>query len=214
LQEQLNGLLDWPLCTVLELIEPVCPVLPYRCVDEVLHVAISVSPEMQEAHQTILKAEAATAAGKLDYLPSVAIVGGYANQTGASYIQQNFGYVGVVGSYTFIDWGKRKNVIRERQTMIIMARLKLQQTEDEIRQKVQKAFRELSEGQEDLKMAQEMLSLRKEAEKKAMTPEALKNPTALLTASKARMTAEVEFVKTDLAYRQAYVQIMSLVNRP
>jgi hypothetical protein len=56
----------------------------------------------------------------------------------------------------------------------------------------------------------------KEAEKKATTPEALANPTALallLRASKDRALAEIEAVKADLAYRQAYVKVMSLIGK-
>jgi outer membrane protein TolC len=211
LQGQLNGLMDLPLDTTLELIEPTSPLLPYRRAEEVMDLALSTSPEMHEAHSNLLKVEAAVAAGKLDYVPSVAIVGGYVYQSGASYVQPNIGYAGVVATYTFVDWGKRKNVLRERQTLSHLVHVKLRQTEDEVRQKVQKAFRELDASQEDIKIGQEMLQLRKEAEKKAATPEALKNPTALLAASKARMLAEVEMVKADLSYRQAYVQVMSLI---
>jgi hypothetical protein len=39
------------------------------------------------------------------------------------------------------------------------------------------------------------------------------NPTALMTAAKARMLAEIDAVKADLAYRQAYVQLMSLIGK-
>src|SRR5262249_14889341 len=49
LQEQLNGLLDLPLCTTLELVEPPLPALPYHCVDEVIGLALAVSPEIREA---------------------------------------------------------------------------------------------------------------------------------------------------------------------
>ena len=60
-----------------------------------------------------------------------------------------------------------------------MATLKLEQTQDDVRQKAEKAFRELGESQEALKTAEEMVGLRKEAEKKATTPEAMTNPAAL-----------------------------------
>jgi outer membrane protein TolC len=212
LQEQLNGLLDLPPDTMLELVEPARPALPYRSAEEVIALALSVSPEMQEAHQTLLKIEAAVAAGKLDYVPSVAVVGGYVNQSAASYVQPNFGYVGVVASYTFVDWGKRRSVLRERQTMTTMARLKLAQTEDEVRQKVIKAFRDLTEGQEAFKLAQEMVQVRQEAEK-ASAKDAKGDPTTLVAAIKARTLAEVDAVKTDLSYRQAYIQLMSLISR-
>jgi outer membrane protein TolC len=209
LQQQLNGLMDLPPDTVLELVEPERPALPYRSVEEVMPLAIAASPEMQEAHQTILKVEAAVAAGKLDYVPSVAVVGGYANQSFANYVQPSFGYVGVVANYTFVDWGKRKSVLRERQTMTTMARLKYSQVEDEVRQKVSKLFRELTESQDDLKLVQEMVVVRTEAEKAA----AKADPATLVAAIKSRALAEVDAVKTDLAYRQAYIQLMSLITR-
>jgi outer membrane protein TolC len=208
LQEQLNGLLDLPLCTPLELVEPPLPIPPFHCVDEAIGLALAASPEIRKAQQTIAKAEAALAAGKLDYVPSIAAIGGYANQTAASYIQQDIGFLGVVGTYTFVDWGKRRNTVRERKTLVSMASLQLQQTEDEVRQKAQKAFRELAEAQEARQTAHEMAALRTEAEKKAGAP------AALMAAVKARMLADVDFVKADLAYRQAYVQLMSLVGQP
>jgi outer membrane protein TolC len=143
-------------------------------------------------------------------------MGGYFNQTAADYIQPNVGYVGVVGSYTFVDWGKRRAVIHEREELVAMASLKLRQTEDEVRQKAVKAFREVGESQQTLTIARETVGLWKEAEKKATTPEALANPVALallLVASKERMLADVEVVKAELAYRQAYVKVMSLIGK-
>jgi outer membrane protein TolC len=213
LQEQMNGLLDLPLCTTLELVEPTLPEVPFHCADEVIGLALGASPEIRLAQQTILKAEAALKAGKLDYVPSIAVVGGYCNQTAADYIQQDFAYVGVIGNWTIFDWGKRRNVVRERENLVSMATLKLQQTQDDIRQKAVKAFREVAESQQALKTAQEMLGLRKEAVKKATTPEAMRDPAPLLKASKDLMQAEVDAIKADLAYRQAHVQLMSLIGK-
>jgi outer membrane protein TolC len=213
LQEQMNGLLDLPLCTTLDLVEPPLPVVPYRCCDEVIGIALASSPEVREAQQTVLKAEAAVAAGKLDYVPSVALVGGYLHQSAADYIQPNISYVGVVGTYTFIDWGKRRATIHERQDLLAAASLKLHQTQDDVRQKAVKAFREVGESLAALKTAQELVELRKEAEKAATTPEALRNPGPLLAATKARALAEVDAIKADLTYREAYVTLMTLVGK-
>ena len=173
---------------------------------------METSPDLREAAANIAKAEAATCAARLDFVPSIAAIGGYTNQTGASYIQQNFGYVGVVGSYTFVDWGKRKNVIREREHLIGMANLKYRQTQDELCQKTLKAYRGLAESHEALMLAQELVGLRKEAEAKAL-PAAQTNPVGLIEASKARATAEVDYVKADLAYRQAHMELSKLIGR-
>jgi outer membrane protein TolC len=217
LQEQLNALLDLPLCTTLDLVEPPMPVVPFHCCDDAVAQALANSPEVRQAEQTVVKALAALAAGKLDFVPSIAVTGGFLKQTAADYIQQDIGYIGVFGSYTFFDGGKRRAVIHERQDLVGMATLKMQQTQDDVRQKAVKAFREVAETQVALGTAQEMVGLRKEAEKLATTPEAMRNPAALaalLEATKNRMLAEVDAIKADLAYRQAYVNLMTLVGHP
>jgi outer membrane protein TolC len=211
LQAQMNALLDLPSCTVLELVEPALPLVPYHCADEVITLALNASPDVHAAQQTILKADAAVKAGKLEYVPSVAVLGGYVNQQAAAYIQPNIGYAGVVAKYTFLHGGERRAVIRERETLRAMASVKLAQVQDEVRQKAEKAFREIGESQDALKTALELVGLRKQAEKEAITPEAFKNPKDLIKAVQDRLTAEVEAVKADLGYRQAYIQLMSLV---
>jgi outer membrane protein TolC len=207
LQEQLAILLDVPTCTQFELVEPPMPVAPVGCADEAVSLALATSPEIHEAEQNIAKAQAAVRAAKLDYVPSLAVVGGYTNQTAADYIQPNIGYVGVLGSYTFVDWGKRKNTIRERDELVAMATLKVQQTQDDVRQKTLKAFRDYEQTQQAAKLAADLVGVRKEAEKAAKTP------TALFTAAKDSLTAEVDYLKADLAHRIGYVKLMSLIGK-
>jgi outer membrane protein TolC len=205
LQEQLAILLDAPTCTQFELVEPALLAAPVKCADEAIALALANSPEIREAEHTITKAHAAVRAAKLDYVPSVGLIGGYSNQTAADYIQPNIGYVGVVATYTFVDWGKRRNTIRERNELVVMATLKLQQTQDMVRQDALKAFREYEETQRALKLAGELVAVRKEAEKAATTPD------AKFKAAKKAMTAQVDEVKADLAHRIAYVKLMSLL---
>jgi outer membrane protein len=212
LQEQFNILLDLPPCTVLDLIEPPIPEPPVACPDEAVQLALAASPELREAAQTIAKARAAARAACLDYMPSIAALGGYTNQTAASYIQPNFGYIGVVGSYTIVDWGKRKNILREREHLIGMATLKLQQLHDDVRQKALKAYRGLIAAHDAMRLAHELLGLRKEAEARALAA-ARSDPNGLLRASKDRATAEVDAVKAALAYRQAHGELARLIGR-
>jgi hypothetical protein len=75
-----------------------------------------------------------------------------------------------------------------------------------------KAYRGLAESHEALMLAQELVALRKETEAKAL-PAAQTNPVGLIEASKARATAEVEYVKVDLAYRQAHLELSKLIGR-
>jgi outer membrane protein TolC len=207
LQEQLAILLDLPTCTQFELVAPPMPMAPVRCADDAIGLALANSPEIREAEQNIEKARAAVRAAKLDYVPSIALVGGYTNQTFADYIQPNFGYVGVIGSYTFLDWGKRRNTIRERDQLIGMATLKAQQTQDTVRQNTLKAFRDYEGAQQALKLAGDMVALRTEAQKAAT------EPAAQFKAGKDLMTAQVDYAKADLALRIAYVKLASLIGK-
>ncbi len=159
LQEQLNNLLDLPACAKLELIEPPFPAAPVNCVEDAIGLTLAASPEVRSAEQDIVKARAAVAAAKVDYLPSLAVVGGYAKQTGASYIQQDINYISVVGTYTFFDWGKRKNVLCERNNLVVLAQTKFAQTQEEVRQSARKAFREFVQSQEAIQNAAEMVQL-------------------------------------------------------
>jgi outer membrane protein len=206
-QEQLNALLDLPACTTLELVEPPLPGLAVRCADEAIGLALAVSPQIREAEQNVVKAEAAVKAAKVDYLPNVNVIGGYAHQEGIPAIQPDIGYLGIQGSYTFFEWGKRYNTVKERQVTVFLAQQKLAQTQDEVRQKAQKAFREIEQHREALQLATEMAQLRKEAVKKAA---GLK---AGLDAGKDLLEAEVNVVKEELAYRTAHVELSTLIGR-
>jgi outer membrane protein TolC len=207
LQEQLAILLDMPTCTQFELVPPAVPAAPVKCADEAVSMALANSPEIREAEQTIAKAQAAVRAAKLDYVPSIAVVGGWSNQTAADYIQPNIGFIGVMGSYTFGDWGKRRNVIRERDQLVAMASLKMQQTQDTVRQDALKAYRDYEQSQQALKLAGQMVGLRTEALKAA------KDPAAQFKAGKDAMTAQVDNAKADLAVRIAYVKLAALIGK-
>jgi outer membrane protein TolC len=213
LHEQMCLLLELPLCTRFELVEPVMPAAPVTCSDEAVKLALASSPEVREAELTVEKAQAGVCVAKVDYLPNVVLMGGYGNQTGADYIQPNFGFVGVMGSYTFLDWGKRKNNVREAQTMLGLAQLKVRTTQDDVRQKALKAFRELGETREAVQAAEEMVKLRKEAEQKAATTTPMTDPAPLLEAVKKRGLAEVDLVKADMAYRVAHAKLASLLGQ-
>jgi outer membrane protein TolC len=205
LQEQLAILLDVPTCTQFDLAEPPVPVAPIHCADEAVNLALASSPEIREAEQTVKKAEAAVKAAKLDYVPSIAVLGGYTNQTFADYIQPNVSYIGVIGSYTFVDWGKRRNTVRERDQLVAMANLKVLQTQDDVRQKALKAFRDYVESQQAVQLAGQLVEARKEIQKAAKTP------AAMFKAAQDSLEAGVGYLKADLAQRTAYVKLMSLI---
>jgi outer membrane protein len=213
LEEQMNNLLDNPPCTKLEMVEPPPPTLCVGCCDELISQAIANSPEVRSAEQDVVKANAAVKAAKVDYLPNVAVLGGVMNQSMADYIQPDAAFIGVMANYTFVDWGKRRNVLRERENLVSMACLKVEQTKDEVRQKAMKAYREFEEHRAALKTAQEVVEAHKAVVKKLTTPTVMQHPEPLLKASKDLMTAEVDLIKAEMAVRVSAAQVMSLTGR-
>lgn len=206
-EAQLRVLLDLPAEIKLEIVEPSLPAPNVNSADEAITLALAGSPEVCEAAQNIAKAQAAVQAAKVDYLPNVNVIGGYANVNGLPAIQQNVGYLGLMGSYTFYDWGKRNHTVCERETVVSMAQLQWQQTQDEVRHKAAKAFRELELSREALKMAEQFVVLRIEAEKVAT------DLTSRIAATKAKGLAEVEFVKAKLAYQTAHAQLANITGQ-
>jgi outer membrane protein TolC len=207
LTEQLNTLIDLPVCTPLELVPVPLPVSPVRCAAEAVTLALETSPEIHEAEENVAKARAAVAAAKVDCLPSIVIMGGYTNQTFADYIQPNIEYVGVMGTYTFVDWGKRRNTIRERQELIAMATLNVEQTQADVKQKTLKAYRDYEQSAGGVKLAGELVALRKEAFKGAVAAN------DKVKAGSDLLTAEVDAVKAELNQRTTYVKLMALIGK-
>jgi outer membrane protein TolC len=200
----LNSLLDLPACTVLEPVDPLPPELPVHCATEAAQLALAHNPEVREAEQSVAKAEAALQVARMAYLPDVNVLGGWANQTAASYIEPNIAYFGMTGSYTFWDWGKRRELVRDRHALIAVARQNLAVVADKVQQDAWKAYNAFEQAREANRLAGEMVQARKEAEKGA-------TGAAALQAKAETSKAELEAMKAEIAYRVAYAQLAALV---
>jgi outer membrane protein TolC len=204
LTQTLNDLLGLPACTVLEPVDPVPCELPVRCEEDAVRTALAISPEVREAEQNIAKAEAAMKVAKMAFIPDVNIIGGYANQTVANYIQPNIGYVGVAGTYTFWEWGKKRDVKRQRDADIALAHQNVRVVSDKVQLEARKAFASYEEAREDLRLANEMAKARKEAEKGTTGQAAFQ--------AKADTTkAELEAMKAEITYRVAHAKLAGMV---
>ena len=168
-------------------------------------MAVSCSGDVREAEANIAKAEAALKVAKMDYLPDVNVVGGWGNQTGASYIQPNFGYIGVTGSYTLWEWGKRRDVKRQRETQIMLARQNLEVTRDKVELAARKAYNTFEQALEAYRLSTEIVQARKEVEKGAA------DPVAAATAKGATVKAELEYMQAEITYRVAHAQLMGVL---
>ena len=204
LEEQLNGMLELPLTTRLELMELPPIEVPVRSADQAIASALCCSPEVFQADQDIIKAEAAVKVAKVDYLPDVMLFGGYVNQNGFNVTQNDIGYAAVMVNQSLFAGGKRVHAVRQAETVVAMARQKACQTRDEVGLKAQQAFRKYEQAREALQTAQEMVLVRKEAQQKASSPE------DIIKAADKLMEAEAAVVQAEATFRVAGVTLVSI----
>src|SRR5262245_26634814 len=115
LRASLNGLLGLPPETRLELAPP-APFVENLTLKEALAQAQASPPlEVIEAEQTAAKAHAAAKLAKLEYVPGVAIIGGWLHQRvlNDTVLPANFAYVSVLATYTLFDGLKREHTVKE-----------------------------------------------------------------------------------------------------
>jgi outer membrane protein TolC len=139
----LNELLGWPKDTPLEL-EPPAPLGERLSLEEAVSTALQANAEVIEAEQTVRKAEAASTLSKLDYVPDVAVIGGYAVQVDViPALPRDFTYIGVTGSYNIFDFGKREHSVKARSAQLQMARTALELTKAKVAGAVKTTYFEL-----------------------------------------------------------------------
>jgi outer membrane protein TolC len=204
---QLNNLLDLPACTVLELVDPLPASLPARCADEAAQLALVNNPEVREAEQNVTKATAALKVAWMAYLPDVNVIGGYANQTVTNAVQPNIGYLGITANVTFWEWGKKRDLVRQRQTQIVLAQQNLAVTMDKVQLEARKAHAEFEQARDTYRLAGEMVQARKDAERAA-------TGAAALQAKAETAKAELEQLKADIAYRVAHARLAGAIGQP
>ncbi len=204
LEEQLNGLVELPLCTRLDLVEPV-PIAPcVNSAEQAIVLALQSSPEIFQADQDAVKAEAGVRVAKVDYLPDVMLMGGYLNQDGINVIQSDIAYGAVSVNYPLFEGGKRDHALRQAETVVAMAQQKARQVRDDVSLKAQKAYREYAEAQASFQTAGEMLQVRREAQQKARTPD------EIIKAAGEVMKAEAALVQAEATCRVTGVKLMGI----
>jgi outer membrane protein TolC len=195
--------MGWPEDTVLDLVLP-DPFVESISLEEVADKSAIENPDVFEAEQTVVKARAATVLSKLEYVPTVAAVGGYLFQNAIPLVPSNFGYGGVIASYNLFDFGKRERTVKEARARLGMAEIAVQMTKAKIAADVKKTYFELERSRQLSQLAQKMGSSVVSLVSVTSTGESLEMKAA-------RAKVEAEMLEADLAHRQAYARLKALV---
>jgi outer membrane protein TolC len=111
------------------------------------------------------QARAGVRAARADYIPEVTALVQYFHQAGVPTLPDDFGAVGGTLTYTLFDFGKRRELVRERQTLRAQADENLRRVQDGVEQRVRKGYRNVERALQMVDVARESLELRRESER-------------------------------------------------
>jgi outer membrane protein TolC len=205
LTASLNRVMGWPEETELELVPP-DPLVENISLEDIADKPVAANPEVFEAEQTVVKARAATVLSKLEYVPTVAAVGGYLFQNSIPLVPSNFGYGGVIVSYNLFDFGKRERAAKQARAQLGMAEIAVELTKAKVAANVKKSYFELERSRQLSQLAQKMGSA-----VAALVDVSSASESIDLKAARAQV--ETELFKADLAHRQAYTRLKALMGQ-
>jgi outer membrane protein TolC len=205
LTESLNSLLGFPADTELQLVTPVTDQEEIS-LKEATDAATTANPEVIAAEGDLVKARAGQRLAKLDYVPDIAVLGGYVyNANAAPLLPRDFSYIGVLGSWTVWDWGKREHTLKERNAQVGEAELAVQLTKAKVAGAVKSSYFEMDRSRQLSELAHKL--------QKAVPLERVgydkDNPE--LTTTRAKI--EIEALQADLAYRKARASLKNLMGK-
>jgi len=153
-KEQLNSLLGREVGTTFE----VAGVPEFRLLAADLSTARKTAlehrPELQQARLAIEQATLDRRIKKSEYIPDVSA--GFVYLTPRNYapvIPKNFANVGVVVSWEFFDWGRKKHQLAEKDEAVEQAKNGLKETEDQVVIEVGDKLRKLQQSGQALRVA-------------------------------------------------------------
>jgi outer membrane protein TolC len=211
----LNDMLGLPLETALDL----APLEPAPDDDasagDTIASALGEHPDVRAATAQVDKAEAGVTAARSAYIPELGLFGEYVHQSAVPFLPRDNLVVGVKGSWTVFNFGKREAAIAERRVQLDEARENVGRVRNRVSADVQKSVRKLERARQMRQVAQEALVARREAAR-LQRDQSEVGLTASSEAAQARFDesqAEADFLAAELDYRLARAELARAVGR-
>jgi len=216
LKLQLNDTMGLPLTTALDLDPTAAEAEPTCAREACLAEALASHPEVIAARNEVEKANAAVRLGKTDlYVPDVEAFARYSYQNNVPFLARNFGSFGVHFSYDIFDSGRKRSLLRERQSQLSQAKENLASVTDEVELAVQTAYNKLERTQQMRKVSEELLALRTESNRvlhqQLARGEALTSQADLAAAQE--LDAQTLLLQSQLDYTEANDEMTHAVGR-
>jgi outer membrane protein TolC len=204
LQMQLNDILGLRLTTPLQL-DPSVSIPTDGCErDACIRAALDSHPDVAEARAQVDKAASAVRLARYEFIPDVEAFARYSFQRNVPFLADHFGTIGVRASYDLFDGGRKRAVLRERETQLAQAKENLARISDEVELRVQTAYNKMERTRQMVTVSHELLALRGESHR--VVAELLANGGALGSQAKESAALELEATASLLQSQLDYVQ--------
>ncbi len=215
LTTELNDALGLPLDTQLELDPAVPSSFDQRPREEYVQTAWSENPEILAAEQVVQKARAGITAAKSAYLPDITAYARESYQDGVPFLVRNFGTFGVTLDWTVFDFGKRRSMVRERETQLAEAEENLTRLKEEVAVGIERSYNKVEQTKHLVQVANQVVKLRQESERLAQNQ--LTQGSTLVSelrqATAETYKAQADYLQASLGYLLAWAELEQAVGR-
>jgi outer membrane protein TolC len=207
LQMQLNDAIGLPVTTQLVLDPNVSAIAAPSALcerDDCVREALDSHPEIAEARAQVEKATAAVRGAKYEFIPNVDVFARYSFQNNVPFLAGRFGTIGVRASYDLFDGGRKRAIVRQRQTQLAAAKENLARMSDDVELRVHTALNKMERTRQMVAVSEELLALR--GESRRVAGELLVRGSALGSQAKETTAQELDAQAALLQSQLDYVQ--------
>jgi outer membrane protein TolC len=215
LTTELNDLLGLPLDTRLDLDNAVPRNFEQRPSQEYVQTAWATHPAIHAAEDEVRKARAAVSAAKSAYLPDITAYARHSYQDGVPFLVRNFGTFGFHLDWEVFDFGRRRAVVRERETQLAQAEVNLDRLKEEVAVGIERAYNKVQRTRSLVEVANQVVKLRQEGDRLAGNQLAQ----GVLLRSDRRQAiansykAEADYLQASLGYMMAWAELEQAVGK-
>ena len=212
---ELNDIMGLPLDTGLDLDPAVPQDFDQRPRQEYVQEAWGTRPEILAAEEGVRKARAAVTAAKTAYIPDITAYARYSYQDGVPFLVRNFGTFGFHMDWTVFDFGRRRAVVRERETQLAQAEENLERLKEEVAAGIERACNKVERSRHLVQVADEVVKLRQEGDRLARNQltQGVVVVAETRQASANTYKAEADYLQASLGYVLAWAELEQAVGR-
>jgi outer membrane protein TolC len=188
---------------------------PVKALDDYKQLAANANPDLQTANLSKSKALLGIQAARQSNRPDVGLVGGYFYQSGNPLLPANNPFLGVNLKWNMQDIFSNKEIRKQREFQLKQAEENILNTQTQVNNNIEKAYRKIIHAQELIAVAQKALFYQKEELKEQEDKQAagLNVKTDLLNAKSHQAKAAADLYAAQLTYRLAVADLKILTGQ-